>query len=163
MAIPIVIRKTYVLWAPRNDDRAFWLEPMTVFIGISRCRVSRSSRKVSSQSGDLTSSEIRRRKWTGSVRHQHSGGFEIETCGQPHLQHAVVLPGVPGAIPFGDHQYPLEHQPMQQLLSKIDSKPTAPLRSDVPDWSGAGEGARRAVLQLHVQEFRFTWTRRRGG
>jgi hypothetical protein len=125
MGVPIVIRKSYILWAPRNDDRGILARAMD---GIH---------------WDVPNAEFTvKPKGSPSSVTYHTKGSVAESRLD---QFGTSIPGDPQSVPAASLTYNMlwyfpewpefspsvvinarsSVKPMQQLLSKIDSKPVA--------------------------------------
>ena len=122
-AIPIVIRKSYVLWAPRNDDRGIlaramdgvhWDPPDAEFTvkpkGAPKDIVYRTKKTVSESGLDKFGTSI-----PGDSNSPPAASLTYNM-----LWHLVDYPELSPSIVINTRS---SVKPMQQLLSRIDSKP----------------------------------------
>ena len=125
MAIPIVIRKTYVFWAPRNDDRGIlarandgihWDQPGAEFT----VKPKGSPNPVTYKLGN-TVAESGLDQFGTSI----PGDSRSKPAASLTYNMLWYFPEFPELSPSVIINTRSSIRPMQQLLSKIDSKPTA--------------------------------------
>ena len=123
IAIPIVIRKSYILWAPRNDDRGILARAMDgIHWDIPGAEFSVKPK------GSSTAVTYNTR---GSVAESGLAEFGSSIPGDPQSLPAAsltynmlwYLPEFPHLSPSVIINTRSGVKPMQQLLSKIESKP----------------------------------------
>ena len=125
MAIPIIVRKSYILWAPRNDDRGILARAMDGVHWDSPNAEFTVKPKGSPNSVTYNTK--------GSVAESGLGEFGSSIPGDPQSKPAASLTynvmwyllEFPDLSPSVIINTRSSIKPMQQLLSKIDSKPVA--------------------------------------
>lgn len=125
LGIPIVIKKSYILWAPRNDDRGIlaramdgihWDPPNAEFT----VKPKGSSQSVTYYTKE-TVAESRLDQFGSSV----PGDSQSVPAASLTYNMLWYLPEFPDLSPSVIINTRSSIKPMQQLLSKIDSKPVA--------------------------------------
>jgi len=125
LAIPIVIKKSYILWAPRNDDRGILARAMDGIHWDPPNAEFTVKPKGSSQSVTYYTKETVAESGLDQFGSSVPGDSQSTPAAALTYNMLWFLPEFPELSPSVIINTRSSIKPMQQLLSKIDSKPIA--------------------------------------
>jgi len=125
LAIPIVIKKSFILWAPRNDDRGILARAMDGIHWDPPNAEFTVKPKGSSQSVTYHTKETVAESGLDQFGSSVPGDSQSVPAASLTYNMLWYLPEFPNMSPSVIINTRSSIKPMQQLLSKIDSKPVA--------------------------------------